>query len=278
MKQFLGIQLIISFFCLALYAQSPAADSLVETSMDLKTLEMKQPEVGYVTVRSTPSNCWVRIDSALVGKTPLEKYELAPGTHFIQVLPKQTGTWNYQQETYTVRIVADKDTVIKANFETPVLVNSLPFGATLSQDTTKLGLTPLYVPFESFKDKQFTLSKAGYKPFIFTLMNRQAILAELEKDENYVEQEAKPQLLGLIPRRHMKSKFSLLALTIATQWTAFYFKNLADQNYEDYQQTADPLKQADFWDATERYDRISDITLGVSYTSLVGLIYMVMKY
>lgn len=277
MRQFLIVQIFISMFCLSLFAQEPA-DSLVETSMDLMGHQEEQLPVGYVTIRSKPSNCWVRIDSTVVGKTPLEKHELAPGLHYIQVLPKQTGTWNYQQATYQVRTVANKDTVINVHFETPILVNSLPFGATLTQDTTELGLTPLYVPFESFQNKEFMLSKPGYKPFVFTLMNRQAILAELEKDEDFVEQEAKPQFLGLIPRRHMKSKFSLLALTIATQWTAFYFKNLADENYEDYQQTADPIKQADFWDATERYDRISDITLGVSYTSLVGLIYMVMKY
>ena len=276
MRYLLTIQLTLLLACGMAFAQLADVDSSAGDTTIVNVPE--QAPVGYVTVRTTPANCWVRIDSILVGKTPLEKHELSPGPHFVQILPKQSGTWNYQQETYDIRTIANKDTVINVQFETPVLVNSVPFGAQLSQDTTQFGLTPLYIPFESYQNREFKLTKDGYKPFFFTLSNRQAILAELEEDDGYVEEERKPQLLGLIPRRHMKSKFSLLALTIATQWTAFYFKNVADQSYEDYQQTADPVKQSEFWDRTQKYDRISDITLGVSYTSLVGLIYMVMKY
>jgi hypothetical protein len=74
----------------------------------------------------------------------------------------------------------------------------------------------------------------------------------------------------------MKSKFIFLSGTVVTHWLAFYFKNLADNNFEKYQNTANPALMEKYWDNTQKYDRWSDITLGVSYAFLGGLIYTVL--
>ncbi len=231
---------------------------------------------GTLTVTSQPSNCWVRIDSVLVGRTPIESFELSPGEHLVQVYPPQTGLWNLQEHVSRVIIHSGQEVRVHARFSTPVLINSVPYGAELFQDTTRLGLTPLYVPFEEYRGKLFRLVKEGYRPYEFRLTERKPLLARLQKAEpEAVSSPSRGKLLGFISRRNLKSKFSLLALTVATHWASFYFKNVADSNFDKYKRTADPHLRQRYWDNTRKYDRFSAIALGASFVSLGGLIYMV---
>ena len=232
-------------------------------------------EQGSISIQSTPAGCWVRIDSVLVGKTPLENLTLSAGPHTVQVYPPQNGVWNLEERIYSIMVENRKSHTVEAIFNTPVYINSIPYGASLLADTTVLGVTPVYIPFESNRDKSFRLEKEGFKPYPFVLTSNRPLLAELETDEGYAETREKPQLFGMIPKRHIKSKFTLLAATVATHWASFYFKNQADSYYEKYTQTGDASLRGNYWDKTRRYDRLSEITLGVSYASLAGLIYIV---
>lgn len=232
-------------------------------------------EQGTLSVTSAPSGSWVKVDSVLVGKTPLELLPLSAGLHQIQVYPPNNGIWNLEEKRYEVIIHPNQDSKIHTKFSSPIYVNSTPFGAELYADTTRLGMTPLYIPFEPNRGKFFRLSKHGFKDYEFQLNENKSILAHLEKDESFIEDREKPQLLGVIPKRHIKSKFSLLALTVASHWASFYFKNQADSNFDKYSQTGDAGLRDQYWDSTQKYDRLSEITLGVSYASLAGLIYMV---
>jgi hypothetical protein len=230
---------------------------------------------GSISVSSNPSECWVRIDSVLVGKTPLNKFAISEGEHLIQVFPPNKGVWNLEDRVFEVSIESDQDTTINVVFSSPVYINSVPFGAELLSGQVHLGFTPLYIPFEENAGKSFRLEKKGYKPYTFTLTGNASIIATLEKGKDFVDENKKPRLLGFLPKRHLKSKFTLLAISIASHWASFYFKNVADENYEKYSQTADPRLMDQYWKQTQKYDRLSEISLGVSFASLAGLIYFV---
>lgn len=232
-------------------------------------------ESGTISIISRPPGCWVRIDSVLAGKTPLECFPLNPGTHTLQVYPPDQGIWNLQEKVFEITIQAQEDTVLEVVFSAPVFINSVPYGAQLSGEAGLLGITPLYLPFEENRGKQFRLEKAGYKPYRFSLNSREPVLAYLEKDKKYAVSNHTEELFGLISKKHLKSKFSLLALSVASHWASFYFKNLADSNYENYRQSADPVRIEYYWDRTKKFDRYSEISLAVSYASLAGLIYLV---
>ncbi len=232
-------------------------------------------EKGTLTVASEPEQCWVRIDSVLVGKTPLRNLELPVGEHIVIVYPPQNGLWNIEEKTYNISISNDSPTDLNAVFRNPVFINTMPYGATLFSDTTNFGNTPLYLSFEENRGKSFRLIKNGYKPYEFRLTSPASILAELEQDANYRKETPKPQLLGLIRRSHLKSKFTLLAASVASSWASFILKNKANKNFDKYEASSDPVQIDKFWNNTKKYDRLSDITLGISYASLAGLIYMV---
>jgi|GEM_PF-2808841 len=235
----------------------------------------QQGEGAFLNVNSDPAGCWVRVDSLLVGKTPLINYSLAPGEYSIQVYPPQTGIWNLQEKSFLVNVAAGETSELNCDFSRPVFINSLPYGANIYQDTSLVGITPVSLSFESYAEKELRVEKKGYITQSLVLKDPKAVLIRMEKDASYVEEEKKPQLLGVIPKRHLKSKFSLLALSVASHWAAFHFKNVADSNFDQYQLAGDPASRDRLFDKTRRYDRLSEISLGVSYASLVGLVYMV---
>ena len=230
---------------------------------------------GKLNIFSQPEGCWVRIDSVLVGKTPIESLELLPGTHTVLVYPPQNGVWNIEYQAYTVTLQPGQSETVRAVFQAPVYINTSPYGAAIYSDTAFIGKTPIYLPFEKVRGKSYTIKKEGYKPHTFTIDTPLSRFFQLEKDDSFIAERHKPDFLGVIPKQHLKSKFSLLALSVVSHWTAFYLKNIADDNFRNYQRATDPQNIKRYWDKTKKYDRLSDISLGISYASLAGLIYMV---
>jgi hypothetical protein len=227
-----------------------------------------------ISIYSRPSESLVWIDSVSVGKTPLENYKIAPGQHHIIVSPPQSGIWNFEDKSYDVIIEENEDKSITATFFKPVYINSIPYGAHLKSEEKHIGITPIYLPFEINRDKSFKLIKEGYQAYEFTLKRANPILAKLLKEEEKAEQST-PELYGMAKKKHTKTKFVLLATTVAAHWASFYFKNKADDEFEKYLLTAEPGQMDTFLSNTQRYDRFSEIALGVSFASLAGLIYMV---
>lgn len=232
-------------------------------------------ETGTVTVLSEPSGCWVRVDSVLIGQTPLENLELSTGPHTITVFPHASGTWNIEERHFHITLAPGESRRLEAVFSAPAYVNSVPFGARVYQDTTLLGTTPLFLPLEQYGGRQLRMERPGYKSYTFTLRGDDGLLAHLERDEGLLAETAPPRFGGMFKQRHIKTKFSLLAVSVAAQWASFYFKNVADSRYDDYRRAADPQRAQQFWDETERFDTFSDVSLGISYASLAGLIYYV---
>lgn len=231
---------------------------------------------GKISVTSSPAESWVRVDSILVGVTPITDIEVQAGFHTIDIAPPKGGIWNYEDKHLEVFIKEDQDTTLNINFSKPVFINSNPYGAHLKTEKNYIGITPLYISFEPNQGTAFEIIKEGYEPYKFTLDTPDPVYARLSKKEGYMEEaKKKPQLFGLLPRKHVKSKFTLLAVTVAAHWASFYFKNVADEKFDKYLQTADPQLMDKYWNETRKFDRISEITLGVSYTALAGLIYLV---
>lgn len=247
--------------------------------LSLFMLLLTQPTLAQyakISIDSSPQLSWVRIDSVLVGRTPLTDIEVEAGSHLIHVAPPKGGVWNYEDKYVEVVVAENQDTTLNIQFDKPIFVNSIPYGAHLRRDHEYIGITPLYVPFESNAGASFQILKEGYEPYPFVLDKPEPIIAKLKQKEGYTEQEKKkPRFFGLMPRKNVKSKFTLLALTVAAHWTSFYLKNVADQKYDDYLRTADPQLMNKYWDETKKYDRLSEISLAVSYVALTGLIYLV---
>lgn len=240
------------------------------------SLGWSQPPPAYLTILSQPEQVRVRLDSVIIGTTPLHRLKITPGNHTIEALSPYDGLWNITNITRTFAVKSGSDTTIHIRFQRPVIINSIPYDARLIRNNLILGLTPLTLPFEENRGKEFLLEKDGYRSFRFVLEKPRNYLFELEPVQPEISAEERGSFTYSLLHTRLKSKFLFLTGTVVTHWLAFYFKNVADENYEKYARTADPQLMKKYWDETRKYDRLSDITLGISYAFLSGLIYTVL--
>jgi len=235
-----------------------------------------QENNAKITIYSIPDQVQVRVNSVIVGITPIIDYEVESGFISIEAISNETGIWSNHNIVQEIFVTPGQDTTIQIKFPKMVKINSIPFHAKLMVNDQFMGLTPISVEFDRYRGKEFLIEKANYKSFRFFLENPNSQLHTLEPlDISALEEENISFTYGLF-HSNMKSKFLFLTGTVVTHWLAFYFKNLADSNFEKYTNTANPALMQKYWDNTQRYDRWSDMTLGVSYAFLGGLIYTVL--
>ncbi len=235
-----------------------------------------QQETARISIYSSPDHVQIRLDSVIIGKTPLIHIEIPPGEHRLEALSPFDGLWNIANIVKKFLIKVGEDTVIKIRFSHPVKINSIPFHARLLHKNRFIGFTPLTLPFEENRGKEFLLEKKGYRNFQFILNKSEPYLITLEPLEINTKKTDDGPFVYTLFHKQIKTKFLLLTGTVVSHWMAFYFKNLADKNFKKYQKTADPTLISKYWDNTQRYDRYSDISLAISYAFLTGLIYTVL--
>jgi hypothetical protein len=237
-----------------------------------------QEKPAKISIYSTPNHIEVRLDSLIIGSTPITNFEVRPGEHHLEGLTPLEGLWNLNNIGEDFSIKSGQDTVFHIKFLESVKINSVPYHAELIRDNRVLGLTPLYIPFDKNKGKELLLEKKGYRSFRFVLEKKKSQLYELEKiGNNELTEVERRSFTHALFHTRLKSKFLFLTGTVLTHWLAFYFKNLADDNFEKYESTANQQQMNKYWDNTQKFDRYSDISLGVSYALLTGLIYTVVR-
>lgn len=232
-------------------------------------------ETGKITIYSEPSGCWVRVDSVLIGKTPLDSLVLPSGTHRISIASPERGLWFNEEKNFAVTIKPGKPQTISVRFSRPVFLNTIPYGAAVFSEAKLVGTTPLLLPYAHFFHKRLVFEKNGYQPDTLLLVSPRPVLIRLQKKPGFVEPQLPkfPDLALGEKKSYKKYKFALLATSVVSSWVAFYFKNVADDNFKKYRRTADPVLINRYWNKTRKFDRLSDVALGVSYTSLAGFIY-----
>jgi hypothetical protein len=65
----------------------------------------------------------------------------------------------------------------------------------------------------------------------------------------------------------------LVITSLAGSWLSFLFKRQADANYNKYLHTARPNDLKKYYDRTVRFDRYTEISMGISLVALGGYIY-----
>ncbi|GAB4371499.1 MAG: hypothetical protein Kow0042_14260 [Calditrichia bacterium] len=242
------------------------------------SLGWAQERTARISVYSQPIGVQIRLDSLLIGKTPIKDYEVEPGEHQLEALSPYNGIWNISNLIKTFRIKSGQDTTLRFHFAHQIQINSVPYHASLMYNNKQIGLTPLTIPFEENRDKTFSLEKKGYHSIQFVLREPRSQFFVLQPLNIQPEKEEKQSFFYSLFHTRIRSKTLLLTGTVLTHWLAFHFKNLADDNFDKYSSTSDPRLMNKYWDNTQKYDRYSEITLGISYALLGGLIYTVVKH
>lgn len=240
------------------------------------TLLWAQPDSVRLSILASPQNVEVRLNSVLLGSTPLLNLQLSPGTYQLEAIAREPGMWYNTNILKEIQLFSGQDTTIYFQFPIMVKINSIPFHAQLLHENRLIGLTPVFIDFDKFRGKEFSLEKTGYKISQFTLTTSQSQLLTLEPIRLSENDEENNSFTYSLFHTRIKSKFLFLTGSVVSHWLAFYFKNMADDNYAHYLTTGNPQLMKKYWDNTQKYDRWSDVSLGVSYAFLGGLIYTVL--
>ncbi|HFE63220.1 MAG TPA: hypothetical protein ENK14_02245 [Caldithrix sp.] len=250
---------IIAILCIMLIAASVSAGE----------------KTAQVSIFSKPTNVSIRLDSVIIGRTPLTGLKVKPGTHRAEALAPDDGLWNESNQVKIFSVKAGQDIILRFRFGKTVSINSIPYQAHLFWNNQKLGLTPLFLPFEENRGKRFRLEKKGFRSLTFKLERQQPYIYKLEPLTLSQPEDEHISLARSLFHKRLKSKVLLLGGSVIAHWLAFYLKNIADDNYNRYISASDPRLINKYWNNTQKYDRYSDISLGISYALLGGLIYMV---
>lgn len=237
---------------------------------------ISQDKNSSLTIFSNPNQLEIRLDSVFIGNTPLENLIIDPGTHVIEAYSPNPGLWNSTNTTIRFHIESGRDTTINIRLQQSIKINSIPYHAELLKNDRVLGLTPVSILFEENRGKEFRLEKRGYESVSFTLKEPRSRLFRLKPIQLVDAETESNSFMHSLAHTRLKSKFLFLSGSVLTNWLAFYFKNLADDNYNKYLTTSNPQLMDKYWDKTQKFDRFSDISIGVSYALLGGLIYTVL--
>lgn len=238
-------------------------------------LAQAQSPAAYLTLHSDPPGVEIRLDSLFLGKTPLYRVAISPGAHLVEALSPYPGIWDYANIRRTVNLIPGQDTTLSFRFQHFSIINSVPYHARLRAANRVVGLTPIELPFESNRGRAFLLTKSGFESLSITLRKPGPQLYKLSPIAPQISELQESSFTYAVLHTNLRTKFLFLTGSLTAHWLAFYFKNIADDNYDRYLHTSDMALIRKYWDDTRKFDRFSDISLGVSYVLLTGLIYTV---
>ena len=90
-----------------------------------------QSNSSLISIHSSPDSMNIRLDSVLIGSTPLEKIAVKPGPHRLEAISPYPGLWNSTNQVIQFSVAAGSDTTITIRMMQPVKINSIPYHAKL---------------------------------------------------------------------------------------------------------------------------------------------------
>ncbi len=232
--------------------------------------------VGYLSVSADP-DVKIFLDSALVANRSFSRLPLNVGTYELLVLDKHDYSWNKRAIQEVIQIIADNEVVRDYQSKNYRKILSRPVGSDVYLGSILLGHTPITLKEELLVGQQITLRKTGFKEKTFTLTqiddNEYLKLNRLDPEDNPAVFEA---ALGGTQVSWFRE--GLILSSFLSSWGAFMFKKKADQNYNRYLSSSFPPLTQQYYDEAQKFDRYSEIAIGVSITALsIYMIILIME-
>jgi len=137
---------------------TPTTVAVVEKTPETTPPPSSQAANGYLSLNSAPSDAEIRLNGRVIGRTPLERYELASGAYEIAF------RLNEQTHQETLRIVAAETTTYTHTFEGfgALTIRTTSSNCDVSLNGKPVGKSPLTVEGLSAGEYTIVVSKEGY--------------------------------------------------------------------------------------------------------------------
>ncbi|HEX2786320.1 MAG TPA: PEGA domain-containing protein [Ignavibacteria bacterium] len=224
-----------------------------------------------LTIYSNFDSSIVKIDTNIIGYTPLINYKLPQGEYEINIM-KSSNYKDWDEEIKSVKINLTADTLLTVNFRYYYFIDTDPDNAQVLNNNIFLGLTPLRYLSETSLTGKLLFKKDGFFNQELSIVNNQydyfAKLRKTNGEANISEVMKDRQTQFKSPRNlPMISLFS--AAVLGTGFAAYRTKTVANNYYDEYVRTQDVT----LLDKSNKEDVYFYVSIGLMQAALAGLIY-----
>lgn len=249
------IKLLLIFLILLIYNHSFGQDSTI----------------FKLSVYSNFDSSLIKIDTTIIGYTPLINYELPADEYEINVM-KSSDFKDWDEEIKSIKINLISDTLVNINFRYYYFIDTDPDNAEVLNNNVFLGLSPLRYLSETNLTGKLFLKKNGFFQEELSIINGKydyfAKLKKTDSEINISEVMKDRQTQFKSPRNiPMISLFS--GAILGTGYAAYRTKTVANQYYDDYARTSD----LSLLDKSNKEDVYFYISIGLMQAALAGLVY-----
>jgi len=221
---------------------------------------------------SVDSDIEIFLDSTLIADESFSRLAIKTGTYELLVVDTDNFSWNKKAKRETIQILSEVEITRDYRSENYRDIYSQPVAAEVYLGSILLGQTPITLKKELLVDQSILLSKEGFGEKSFTLAdidNDQYLkLTKTNPGDNPAVYEA---ALGATQVNWWRE--SLIATSFLSSWASFMFKRKADQNYDRYLLSSNPMLMQQYYDEAQKFDRYSEVAIGISVAALS--IYMI---
>lgn len=213
----------------------------------------------------------VRIDTNIIGYTPLVNYELVKGEYELDIL-KSANAKDWDEEIKSIKIALTSDTSININFRYYYYIDTDPDNAEILNNNIFLGLSPLRYLSETNLTGKFLLRKNGFfNEEISIVNNKYDYFAKLKKTDGgiNVSEVMKDRQTQFKSPRNLPIISLFSAAILGTGYAAYRTKTVANEYYDDYTRTND----LSLLDKSNKEDVYFYVSIGLMQAALAGLVY-----
>lgn len=224
-----------------------------------------------LSILSEPPGAEVRVDSVLVGRTPISDMEVSAGPHQVSLASPSFNDWNAIIRTESIQAGSGEGVSVSYDLGSTLNIVTIPSGVNVLYEGRLLGATPLFYRSAAPLPGNVELRKDGFRRQelppgsirgIITLGVADASIAASEMAlSSSVEESASPW-----------AEYVSGAGMVIAGVAAAYFKHQANAHFDNYQRTG----SAAALDDTKRFDGYSAVSLVVAQISFGALAYFLL--
>ena len=229
-------------------------------------LTQTESNTGYLSVESD-SGLDIYIDTTYIASHSFSHLVLPTGKYTLYAYKSNSLKWNKSGIQKQINIKADE--LLSVNLDTleTIRIYSNPFNCDVYDNGSYLGKTPLMMNLPPLSSHSLTIQKKGFKDYSLMLNEDQRdYKVQLQLLDQYIHNDVLKS--GLNNNDFKWYKEGLIVTSVVSSWASFFCKRKADDYYDHYMHTADPLQMETSFRKTQDFDRYADIALGISLVSL----------
>lgn len=236
--------------------------------------------IGFLKIQSDSLRVEIFLNNKTLGFTPLPILALPAGKYQITSSHPNPYIWGNLDWRDSILVVAYDTLIVRPKFKSIITIRTNPFDAEIYLDDDLIGHSPLSIPIDLASDKLLVIKKEGFHDQLVRLsdLKNNSVQIDLIRNQfNWELTQAKYRQQKLLKKYYRSISYSLWGLSIITGLSTVYFKDRADDYYQQYLIAGSMQQMNKYYRDTRRYDRYTYISLAALQACFGLSFYFLMK-